>query len=54
METNLQLLPDLSANRLLDLLQAIWQRTFRKAVCESIFVTQLVQHGMFNVVALEM
>lgn len=49
---DLQLFPDLPANRLLDLFQAVRQGTLRQIVRESILVTQLVQHGMFDVVAL--
>lgn len=49
----LELLPDLPADRLLDLLQSIRECTFWQIVGESILVTELIQHGVLNVIALQ-
>lgn len=49
---DLQLLADLSPNGLLDLLQPYGHTALRQILCETIFVTELVQNGMLDVFAL--
>jgi len=51
---DLQLLPDLPPNGLLDLLQPYGHTAFGQILCETIFVTEFVQNGMLYVFALGM
>ena len=50
---DLELLADLAPDRLLDLLQPVRQQLLGHIVRQAVLVAQLVQHGMLDVIALQ-
>lgn len=48
-----ELFPDFAPDRLLDFLEPVREQTFGQVIRESILVAELVQDGVFDVVALD-